>query len=96
MDTPERSGNLPLISFTIQAATDISDAEAWADIRSVNAENGQSTPTLVNLTTLHPYTEYRFRVLAENLLGKGTNGLVSEAVRTMPGGKTVRTALGFK
>ena len=84
------NGGLPLIQFVIQKST---NKQTWEDVKTVPHSNGQSVGTSTtagqwvgNVTGLAAYSGYNYRVLAENVLGRGP-GLASQRVFTLATGR---------
>ena len=84
------SGGLPLIQFVIQKST---NKQTWEDLKTVPHIYGQSVGASTtagqwvgNVTGLAAYSGYYYRVLAENVLGRGP-GLASQRVFTLAAGR---------
>ncbi|WAR31266.1 HMCN1-like protein [Mya arenaria] len=83
---PGSEGNLPLLQFVVQYSSN--GGRSWTDAMTMPYSGGQGGRNLGqwegNVTDLGAYTEYSFRVLTENVLGRG-QGNASSSVQTVAG-----------
>ena len=77
----DSGSDLPLATIHVQ--TTMNGGRTWQNVPLKDTVTSKSA----NLSNLLPYTEYNFRIAAENILGVGKFSEMSASVQTLPDGK---------
>ena len=88
--TPGSSGRAPILTYTVEYNKDSfydPASSRWSTLMIVPDAHLVWNLIPLTLPNLKPYTDYRFRVIAANKIGRSSPSNASDTIKTLEAGK---------